>query len=161
ARGIIFITDPNNHKTEEDTVGTATKNSETDDVGIPSVHARRELVASMFAKLGKNLSDIQKKIDADLKNQSFDVSAHASIATDVVRTRKTVRNVLAAIPGADPQLRNEWVVIGAHYDHLGLGDRSSLAPSQIGEIHHGADDNASGTAGVLELARLASVNRQL
>jgi membrane-associated protease RseP (regulator of RpoE activity) len=57
-------------------------------------------------------------------------------------------------------LKNEWVIVGAHYDHLGLGDRSSLAPSQIGEIHHGADDNASGTAGILELARLAVNNRQ-
>jgi hypothetical protein len=78
----------------------------------------------------------------------------------VVRTRKIVRNVVAAIPGSDPALQNEWVVVGAHYDHLGLGDRSSLAPSQIGRIHHGADDNASGTAGVLELARLAAKNRQ-
>jgi aminopeptidase YwaD len=51
------------------------------------------------------------------------------------------------------------VVVGAHYDHLGLGDRSSLAPSQIGQIHHGADDNASGTSGVLEVARLAAKNK--
>ena len=45
------------------------------------------------------------------------------------------------------------MIIGAHYDHLGLGDEHSLAPSQIGTIHPGADDNASGTAGVIELAR--------
>ena len=57
-------------------------------------------------------------------------------------------------------LQNEWVVVGAHYDHLGLGDRNSLAPSQIGQIHHGADDNASGTAGVLEVARLAARNKR-
>jgi membrane-associated protease RseP (regulator of RpoE activity) len=56
-------------------------------------------------------------------------------------------------------LQNEWVVVGAHYDHLGLGDQHSLAPSQIGQIHHGADDNASGTAGVLEIARLAARNK--
>ena len=52
------------------------------------------------------------------------------------------------------------MVVGAHYDHLGLGDENSLAPSQIGQIHHGADDNASGTAGVLEFARLASLHKQ-
>ena len=56
-------------------------------------------------------------------------------------------------------MKNEWVVVGAHYDHLGLGDRNSLAPSQIGQIHHGADDNASGTSGVLEIARLAAKNK--
>jgi Zn-dependent M28 family amino/carboxypeptidase len=56
-------------------------------------------------------------------------------------------------------LKKEWVVVGAHYDHLGLGDEHSLAPSQLGQIHHGADDNASGTAGVLEFAQLASQNK--
>ena len=86
--------------------------------------------------------------------------ARIKIATDVMRMRKPVRNVAAAITGSDPVLSGEWVVIGAHYDHLGLGDRNSLAPSQIGQIHHGADDNASGTSGILELARRAIQNKQ-
>jgi hypothetical protein len=50
-------------------------------------------------------------------------------------------------------------VIGAHYDHLGLGNRNSLAPSLIGQVHHGADDNASGTAGVIELAQIAAIRK--
>jgi aminopeptidase YwaD len=50
--------------------------------------------------------------------------------------------------------------IGGHYDHLGLGDSHSLAPSQIGQIHHGADDNASGSSGVMELARAAAAHQQ-
>ena len=58
--------------------------------------------------------------------------------------------MLAYLPGKT----SEYIIIGAHYDHLGRGDSNSLAPSQIGQIHPGADDNASGTAGVLELARL-------
>jgi hypothetical protein len=55
-----------------------------------------------------------------------------------------------------PGQTSEYVVMGAHYDHLGLGDEHSLAPSQMGVIHPGADDNASGTAGVIELARYLS-----
>jgi aminopeptidase YwaD len=162
AKGIVFITDPNNHATEEDVVGAATRDAETDDIGLPSVHSKRGPVAAVFSKAGKNLADIQKKIDADLKPQSFDVpDVHIKIATDVVRTRKTVRNVLGAVTGSDPQLKDEWVVVGAHYDHLGLGDQHSLAPSQIGQIHHGADDNASGDGGVLELARLVSRTKEL
>ena len=102
---------------------------------------------------------IQKKIDTNLQPQSFELPVRAHIATDIVRTRKTVKNVVAGITGSDPALQNEWVIVGAHYDHLGLGDRNSLAPSQIGQIHHGADDNASGTAGVLELSRLAAMNK--
>jgi Zn-dependent M28 family amino/carboxypeptidase len=62
------------------------------------------------------------------------------------------------IEGSDPVLKNEAIVIGAHYDHLGRGGDGSLAPSSS-EIHHGADDNASGTAGVLELARIFSAQR--
>jgi hypothetical protein len=158
ARGIIFITDLN-HADEQ--VGPATRTEETDDLGIPAVHAKRESLVNVLKTAGKDLTAIQKKIDADLKPESFDVAGgRAHIATDIVRTRKTVKNVVAAVPGTDPVLKDEWVIIGAHYDHLGLGDRNSLAPSQIGQIHHGADDNASGTAGVLEIARLAAKNRQ-
>jgi len=158
ARGIIFITGLN-HEDEE--VGRATRAAETDDLGIPSIHAKRDPILKLFSDAGKDLAAIQKKIDTDLRPQSFDfpgVSAH--IATEIIRTRKTVKNVVAAITGSDSTLQNEWVVVGAHYDHLGLGDRNSLAPSQIGQIHHGADDNASGTAGVLEIARLAARNKR-
>jgi hypothetical protein len=95
-----------------------------------------------------------------LRPQSFELPVRAHISTEVIRTRKTVRNVVAAVTGSDSALQNEWVVVGAHYDHLGLGDQHSLAPSQIGQIHHGADDNASGTAGVLEIARLAARNKR-
>jgi hypothetical protein len=73
-----------------------------------------------------------------------------SLGVNIEKTRATVNNVLAYIPGKT----DEYIVIGAHYDHLGYGNVDSLAPSQIGKIHPGADDNASGTAGVLELARL-------
>jgi len=157
AQGIVFITDLNH---EDEQVGSATRTEETDDLGIPAVHAKRAPLLGLFKAAGKDVDAIQKKIDSELKPQSFDLpDSRVHISTDVVRTRKTVRNVLAGIPGSDPALKNEWVVVGAHYDHLGLGDRNSLAPSQIGQIHHGADDNASGTSGVLEIARLAAKNK--
>jgi Zn-dependent M28 family amino/carboxypeptidase len=61
--------------------------------------------------------------------------------------------VVGLLKGSDPTLKDEIVVIGAHYDHLGLGGPQSLAPKALGEVHNGADDNASGTAGMLELAQ--------
>src|SRR5690606_9909615 len=64
----------------------------------------------------------------------------------------TGRNVAAFLPGSDPALRDEYVVIGAHYDHLGTGGRGSLAPG-VDDIHNGADDNASGVAAMLDVAR--------
>jgi hypothetical protein len=64
------------------------------------------------------------------------------------------QNVVVEIAGTDPRLAGQWVVVGAHYDHLGRSSEGALDPERVGEIHHGADDNASGTAAVLELARL-------
>ncbi|MGH7539519.1 MAG: M28 family peptidase, partial [Gemmatimonadota bacterium] len=66
----------------------------------------------------------------------------------------TGRNVVARLEGADPALRGEAVVIGAHYDHLGLGEIASLSGGEAGEVHNGADDNASGVAALLHAAGL-------
>jgi hypothetical protein len=72
---------------------------------------------------------------------------------DVHREKGPARNVLGLLRGLDP---SRCIVVGAHYDHLGLGGEGSLAPNDRGQIHHGADDNASGVAAVLEMARILS-----
>ena len=101
---------------------------------------------------GKNLAGVEAAIDKDLHPQSFALPAslEVDLNVDVQREVKTVHNVGAYLPGNTP----EYVIIGAHYDHLGLGEQFSLAPSLAGTVHPGADDNASGTAGVLELAQV-------
>jgi Zn-dependent M28 family amino/carboxypeptidase len=81
-----------------------------------------------------------------------------SITTDLVRREAAAANVIGILEGSDPMLKNETIVIGAHYDHLGHGGAGSLAPKE-GEVHHGADDNASGVAGVLELARIFAAQK--
>ena len=77
---------------------------------------------------------------------------------NVNRIESPSHNVIGILPGSDPKLKDEAIVIGAHYDHLGRGVDGSLAQRE-GEIHHGADDNASGTAGLLELARMFSTQK--
>jgi Zn-dependent M28 family amino/carboxypeptidase len=67
--------------------------------------------------------------------------------------------VIGVLAGSDPKLKEEAIIIGAHYDHLGRGGEGSLAPRE-GEVHHGADDNASGVAGVIELAKAFSRARE-
>jgi Zn-dependent M28 family amino/carboxypeptidase len=67
--------------------------------------------------------------------------------------------VVGVLPGADPARAHEAIVIGAHYDHVGLGGRFSVSPERTGEIHNGADDNASGTAAIIEIARAAVAER--
>ena len=72
---------------------------------------------------------------------------------EIVRELVNTRNVVMVLPGEDPKLKDEYIIIGGHFDHLGMGGpgSGSRAIDTVG-IHHGADDNASGTAGVMELA---------
>ena len=79
------------------------------------------------------------------------VLGQGTIQAEIIREQGKAYNVLGRLPGKD---RARAIVVGAHYDHLGQGGEGSLAPNEIGAIHHGADDNASGTATVLEIARL-------
>jgi hypothetical protein len=82
-----------------------------------------------------------------------------TVQVDVQRNNAPARNVVGVLEGSDTQLKNEVIILGAHYDHLGRGGEGSLAP-RSGEIHHGADDNASGVAGLLELARTFTAHRK-
>ena len=160
AAGIVFILDPNNHGSDEEAIVATATGTATDNSGIAAAYARAEPVLSYFEAGGFDLRQMQREIDTQLESRSFEFAGStANLTTDILRIRKPVRNVLAAIDGSDPELRNEWVIAGAHYDHLGLDGEFSLARDGNGQIHHGADDNASGTAGILELARIAGRNK--
>jgi hypothetical protein len=118
---------------------------------------KNAVAEAWFASAGKSLSDLQKDIDTSSTPSSFAFPdrLRISLNVNIESIRATVNNVLAYLPGKT----DEYIIIGAHYDHLGRGYIDSLAPSQIGQIHPGADDNASGTAGVMELARLLAPQR--
>jgi hypothetical protein len=137
---------------EEDLLTRFGSVSGPENTGIILVQVKNQVAEEWFRGAGKSLADLQGQIDHSTKPQSFALpdQLRASINVDIETTRATVNNVLAYLPGKT----DEYVIIGAHYDHLGYGNADSLAPSQIGQIHPGADDNGSGTAGVLELARL-------
>ena len=143
---------------EEDTLIKFGSVSGPKDAGILIVHARRAVVDEWLKPLGKSLAGLQEAIDAEEKPQSFALPEELKIelAVDIEREHATVRNVLGFLPGKT----KEYVIVGAHYDHLGRGNESSLAPSQIGQVHPGADDNASGTAALLEVARILSGRRE-
>jgi aminopeptidase YwaD len=82
-----------------------------------------------------------------------DVQPHVTFGVNLVKKSVDAWNVVGVLRGTDPVLKNEAIIIGAHYDHLGHGGAGSLAVNST-EIHHGADDNASGTAAIIELARM-------
>lgn len=161
AAGILFVNDRGTaEKTDPLMTADRTRGLYFDG---PVFHVRRAAVNDLFGE--KGLAGIEEGIDKELKPNSFAIKG-VTCATQVTVERPVypTRNVVGYLPGAGP-LANETVVIGAHYDHLGLGDEggSMAAKEDKGKRpHFGADDNASGTSGVLELARRygAMKNRQ-
>jgi hypothetical protein len=139
---------------EEDLLSRFGSVNGPENVGILFAQVKNAVAESWFQAAGKSLPDLQSQINSSGKPSSFAFAdgVRASLSVSIETTRATVNNVLAYLPGKT----DEYVIIGAHYDHLGRGNIDSLAPSQVGQIHPGADDNASGTAGVLELARVLS-----
>ena len=126
------------------------------DVGLPVMAISRSGAEILF-NLGSLGSASLTSAESQTRTNSQEKIALngilLSISINLIRREVEAANVVGIINGADPVLKNETIVIGAHYDHLGRGGEGSLAPRE-GDIHHGADDNASGTAGLLELARL-------
>ncbi len=112
----------------------------------------------LLQPLGLTVAEAVKRINETGLPLSASLNASVEMATSLEPNRGVARNVIGFIPGSDPNLRDEVIVIGAHYDHLGFGEVGSLAP-EPGDIHYGADDNASGTAAIMELARLLAQNR--
>jgi aminopeptidase YwaD len=142
---------------EEDQLTRFGSVSGPENVGTLCVQVKNAVAEGWFRPAGKSLKDVQEQINSSSKPASFEfpASLHLAMGVAIETTRAKVNNVLAYLPGKT----DEYVIIGAHYDHLGWGNVDSLAPAQIGRIHPGADDNASGTAGVLELARLLAPQR--
>ncbi len=153
ARGVILVNDVASHADSDDLEPFATSAGPSE-AGIPYLQVKAEVVNQWLAQAGPHGGDIkmlQAEIDKDLRNMSLALpdSVTVTVHTDVRRDSRPVNNVVGYLPGET----DEHVVLGAHYDHLGLGHQFSLAPSLAGTAHLGADDNASGTAGVIELAR--------
>ena len=135
------------------------------DAGFPVVLVSRSAAAKLFSTTVDALAAAEERLRTKQPPASIEQNAALptyevllSLSTDLVKREGFAANVVGVLEGSDPILKNEAIVIGAHYDHLGRGGEGSLAPRE-GDVHHGADDNASGTAGVLELARLFSAQK--
>ena len=117
------------------------------DVGSPRLPGRNAIVADqLLAPSGKTADALQATIDSTVHPSSFDLPQSsvclAKTYTDV-ETHKG-RNVVALLEGSDPKLKAQTILVTAHHDHMGTSN---------GHIYHGADDNASGIAGLLAVAR--------
>jgi aminopeptidase YwaD len=124
------------------------------DSGLPVLGISTPLAEALFAGHGFSLADLQRRMNERREPASRPLGVTATLTADVVQERADARNVVALLPGTDARLTHQVVVIGAHFDHLGWGGEGSgsLEP-KVHAVHPGADDNASGTAGMLEIAR--------
>ncbi len=158
ARLLMVVEDPS-HIDDRAMRGVWWSDPQRDTLGIPVLRVARERLAQ--AAPGLDLERVGYDIDRTLAPRSKplpDLTLRYVEHRAQFTTR--IRNVVGVLRGSDPLLAHEAIVVGAHYDHVGTGGEFSEAPEATGHIHNGADDNASGTAALLEMARAAATTRE-
>lgn len=158
AAGIIFIS-----QTEDSTLIPFKYIPGYSKSGIPAIHLANEVADDILRSVGSSREIIQNRMNRNLKSESFtipDLKITANVELKDIYSRAA--NVVGKIISRNHKYRDEFIIIGAHFDHLGYGGpgSGSLKPD-TNAVHNGANDNASGTAGLLELAHKLQANRKL
>lgn len=165
ATGVILVPDMTNHSKkrkfskraklawpENSSKNVYTLKTWTEQIQIPVLFLSAKFANRLLKSSGKKLDEIQQKIDQQHRPNSFELlGVKATIETNLTQEEISVRNTLAYLPGSDPILKDEVVIISAHFDHIG---------SQNGKIFNGADDDGSGTAGLLEIAQAYALSSE-
>lgn len=149
AAGVLFVAGPASD--DQDTFDPLSKNDFS--VGIPVFRIKRDVADHILSVARATTAALEKKLNNSRKPLGFSTDVYLKGNAEISREESVTRNVAMVLPGTDEKLKNEYIIIGAHFDHLGLGGpgSSSRAVDTTG-VHHGADDNASGVALMLELA---------
>jgi hypothetical protein len=157
AKALLVVSDPS-HEVDQANYKIFGIESDAEDHQIPVLRIRREDVAPLLTIWG--LDTTATAIDRDLVPRSRPLTgASIDYVERLSLRRRTVKNVVGILDVPAGAKSDEVVVLGGHYDHVGLGGRFSAAPNLTGEIHNGADDNASGVAALIEIARAAAADR--
>ncbi len=158
AKAIIFITP--HYAQEVEDLNTIGLDYSYSDSGIPALILRRNKALEILSDSGKDLASLEESL-SQKTNSSFIVEdTTVAIKTDVIEEKGEGANLVGILEGSDPVLKQEYIIVGAHYDHIGFGKIHSRSDNKnIDNIHNGADDNASGVAGLIELAKFFSCNR--
>ena len=122
--------------------------------GIPVIQVSQDVAATLFGPMGAPLSMYQNEMERHGMAFGSEIEGVlVNFSVELEREFASTKNVIGFLRGTDPALRDQWLIIGAHYDHIGYGGEASLYRGEPA-IHNGADDNASGVAAMLELARM-------
>lgn len=151
AKALLIVTGPEDDP--EDVLPKLRYDRAGGEAGLVVVHITRRLADALLAASGQTVATLQQTINTSRQPKSIFVDGRVALTIDVVKEQRQAANVAALLEGSDSTMKTEYVVIGAHYDHLGRSSEGAMDPEKEDEIRNGADDNASGTAGVLELAQ--------
>lgn len=156
AAALLLCNDPATTKDGADRIGhwSASLGAPAASAPIPYAFISQAMAERLVATLGTDLAGLESRLRSSGPATCVLPGARVDITTTLHATRgANARNVVGFLPGRDPDLAQEVVVLGAHYDHVGLGWFGSTGgAAAAGQIHNGADDNGSGTAALLELA---------
>jgi hypothetical protein len=147
ASGVLIVSGPIND--QEDSFEPLS--SEAYSVEIPVLRIKRNIADIILAKTKTTIADLEKSINITKKPSGFPTGTKVYGGSEIIVKKSATRNVLMLLPGEDELLKNEFIIIGGHFDHLGMGGSSSRVRDTVA-VHHGADDNASGVGEMIELA---------
>ncbi len=159
AAGVVLVGGP--HYSEKDQLEGLFYDKNSSTYTIPVIQVTREVVDRWLIPAGTSVAKLEEQLNLQRRPASFALSGELQARVEVVQQQVQSNNVVALLPGTDKKLKNEYVVVGAHFDHLGMGGpgSGSRLPDTVA-VHNGADDNASGVAAVIELAEKAASLRQ-
>ncbi|MFC2115820.1 M28 family peptidase [Bacteroidota bacterium] len=149
AGGILFVSGPA-FDLEDQLIDLEEREGK---VSIPALHISRKTADQLLKSSGKDISSLEKQLNEQRKPASFNTGTTLEASAEVHPSMAMTYNVVGYLEGSDPVRKNEHIIIGAHYDHLGMGGiGSSSRKKDTIAVHNGADDNASGVAALIEIA---------
>ena len=156
AAGVLFVSGPK-FDPKDKLVDLETHKAPVD---IPVFHITRNVADDILKGEGRTIEKLEKKLNEQRSPEVFETDIIINGLSEVLQEKSETRNIIGMIKGNDPDLANEYILIGGHHDHLGMGgpNTGSRKPDTTA-VHNGADDNASGVAAVLEIAEKLSYNR--
>ncbi|MBE2279098.1 MAG: M20/M25/M40 family metallo-hydrolase [Ignavibacteriaceae bacterium] len=150
ALAVIFV-NPEGFDKDDKLISSSSATRESA-AAIPAVNIKRDIANKILKPVNLSITDLEKQYASDKKPASISSGSAVELQTDMIQNKVQTMNVVAMIEGSDPVLKDEYIVIGAHFDHLGWGGSGSGSRRpELNEIHNGADDNASGTSAALEI----------
>lgn len=160
AAGVLFVSGPKLDK--DDALMPLHYDQTQQSSGLPVFHVKRSIADALLSGSGTTVGDIETEMIGSMQPVTgIEISTTLTGKADTEKSYAKAQNIVGYLKGSDPSLSDQYIVIGAHYDHLGYGGAGSgsRTPDTLA-IHNGADDNASGVAAMIELAGVLHKERR-